>query len=410
MTQPTVRLLTEHEDLRAGARLVSATMLGTVRQDVTDQWVSLWEGRTTHGAISGDGAVVGLAQWFPSDVSLAGPSLPTACVTAVAVQSTHRRLGHLRRLMLTELETVVAADVPIALLVAAEWEIYGRFGYGPAIDACGFEIDALTASFRDGPTGTVELVAPSELRPHLEAVHQERWARTMGAVTRSASVWDSVAGVFQFPHEKEDLGQRRGAIWRDASGAIRGAVAYAVEESWVHNRPRGKADVKLLVGATPEAERELWRHLVETDWIGTVSAGVRPIDDPIPHCLTDGRAAVAVDRSDCIWARVLDVPRVLQARRSALPGRVIIDVVDDLGYATGCWSVELGPDGAAVTPTTAAPEVRLPVSSLGAAVFGGTGITRLHHAGLVAEESPGGVGRLDALLRTPVAPWSPTTY
>jgi predicted acetyltransferase len=405
-----VRVLSGDDELRAGARVVSATMLGSVNPEVTDHWASLWDGGVTHGAVTGDGTVVGIVRWFPSEVSMAGSSLPTACVTAVAVLGTHRRQGLLRRMMRDQLDSVAEAEVPIALLVAAEWGIYGRYGYGPAIDACGFDLDATTARFHDAASGSIELADPATLRPHLESVHDRRWARTMGAVTRQPWVWDSISGVTQFPHDKEDLGLRRAALWRDASGAVQGAVAYAVEESWVHNRPRGKAEVKLLVGATPEAERELWRHLVDLDWITTISAGLRAVDDPVPLWLVDSRAAVAVDRSDSIWARVLDVPRVLGERRSALPGRAVIEVVDDLGYASGRWSVALAPDGAEVQATTDRADVRLPVHALGAAVFGGHGIARLHAAGWLDEEAPGGVARVDALLRTDAAPWCPTSF
>jgi hypothetical protein len=88
----------------------------------------------------------------------------------------------------------------------------------------------------------------------------------------------------------------------------------------------------------------------------------------------------------------------------------VLDVVDDLGYASGRWSVELGPDGAQVTPTTASPDVRLPVGVLGALSLGGTPATRLHAAGWFDEERPGAVARLDALLVSPVAPWAPTTF
>ncbi len=408
-TTPSVRLLRDHE-LQPGARLVASTMLGSVADEVTERWAEIWRGETSHGAFSPDGQLVGVARWFGADLSMAGPSVPAACVTAVAVLATHRRRGHLRRLMHEQLASVATAEVPIALLVAAEYGIYGRFGYGPAVDACGFEIDTTTARFRDEPTGTVELVTPAELRPHLEAVHDARWRRTMGAVTRSSTAWDRVAGIDVWPGEKDDAGKRRGAVWRDDAGEVRGAVTYTVSESWTRNRPAGRVDVKLLLGETPEAERELWRHLCETDWIATVAAGNRALDDPLPLFLEDGRAAVQLDRFDCIWARILDVPRVLGARRAVFAGRVILDVVDDLGYAAGRFAVDPGPDGEDVGPTTASADIRLPVAALGAACLGGTPATRLHAAGWLDEETPGAVARLDALLRSAVAPWSPTTY
>jgi predicted acetyltransferase len=406
---PTVRLLGPDDHLDA-ARLVGTTMLGRDDRVVDQAWVDRWGGRTTHGAITADGRLAGVAQWFPSQVSLAGPALPAACVTAVAVEATQRRRGHLRRMMEAQLASVAEAEVPVALLVAAEWGIYGRYGYGPAVEACRYEIDTRSADFVAPPKGTVELVGRETVRPHLEAVHDRRWARTMGAVTRDAAMWDHLCGLAPFPNEKTDLTLRRHALWRDEAGVVQGAVVYAVEERWTRNRPDGTATVTLLVGSTPEAERELWRHLCEVDWITTVSAGDRAVDDPLPHHLTDGRAAVSLDRFDCIWARILDVPRFFEARRSPLPGQVVVEVVDDLGHAGGRWRLELGPDGAAVSATSASVDVTLPAATLGALAFGGTSAHRMAHAGWLEEGEPGGVDRLETLLRASPAPWSPTTY
>jgi predicted acetyltransferase len=166
----------------------------------------------------------------------------------------------------------------------------------------------------------------------------------------------------------------------------------------------------MLVGSTPEAERALWRHLCEVDWVRTVSAGNRGIDDPLPFFVEDGRAVTALDRFDCIWARILDVPTALGARRATRAGRSVVDVVDPQGHAAGTWSLELGPDGAEVGRSTARPDVTLPITALSAAYLGGRSVQRLHEAGWLDEGTPGGVARLDALLSTPTAPWSPTTY
>jgi predicted acetyltransferase len=187
-------------------------------------------------------------------------------------------------------------------------------------------------------------------------------------------------------------------------------VAYKVEDKWDRNRPDGKADVTLLVGTTPEAERELWRHLIEIDWVTKVVAGNRGVDDPLQLALRDGRALARVDHFDCIWARLLDVAGALEARRSVVPGRVVVEVTDPQSFAAGRWSVELGPDGAEVKPSDESAETTLPVEALGAAYFGGRSVRRLFEAGWLDEHAAGGVDRLDALLATPTAPWSPTTY
>ena len=67
--------------------------------------------------------------------------------------------------METQLRAMAERDVAVGLLVAAEWPIYGRFGYGPAIDACGFEIDTRSARFTSDATGSIEVVTPEALRP-----------------------------------------------------------------------------------------------------------------------------------------------------------------------------------------------------------------------------------------------------
>lgn len=223
-------------------------------------------------------------------------------------------------------------------------------------------------------------------------------------------MWDHLAGVAVWPGQTLDAGQQRGALWRDAAGAVQGAVAYKVDEAWDRNRPAGRAEVTLLVGATPEAERELWRHLCEIDWVRTVSAGARGVDDPLPLFLEDGRAATSIDHSDCVWARILDVPGTLGQRRATQRGSTVVEVVDPLGHAAGRWQLELGPDGAEVAATTATADVTLPVGALSAAYLGGRSLRRLHEAGWLDEGSTGGIDRLDALLATPTAPWSPTTY
>ena len=124
----------------------------------------------------------------------------------------------------------------------------------------------------------------------------------------------------------------------------------------------------------------------------------------------DGRAAASLDHFDCIWARILDVPAALGARRAERPAQVVAEVTDPLGYAAGRWRIELSPDGAEVAATSEPADVALPAAALGAMFLGGRSARRLHDAGWIDEEAPGGVTKLDAALTTAAAPWSPTTY
>jgi predicted acetyltransferase len=126
--------------------------------------------------------------------------------------------------------------------------------------------------------------------------------------------------------------------------------------------------------------------------------------------LADGRAVARIDLFDCIWARLLDLPAALGARRSPRADRMVAEVTDAQGFTNGRWSIELGPDGSEVKPSDETADVALPVLALSAAFLGGRSVRRLHEAGWVDEASTGGVDRLDALLSTPTAPWSSTTY
>jgi predicted acetyltransferase len=410
MVDPVVRTLREDELVDA-ARTVNRAMLGSLTDEVNEGWAELIVAEPAFGAFSSSGELVGLTRDFDADLAVpGGADVPAAGVTAVGVLSHHRRQGHLTRLMDAQLRAMADRGIAVGLLVAAEWPIYGRFGYGPAIDACGFEIDTRAASFTSEPSGAVEVVTPEALRPELERVHELRRRRTPGAITRTAVVWEVLAGIRSWPGQPHDPGPLRGALWRDPAGEVQGAVAYKVVDHWERNRPAGKAEVTLLVGATPEAERELWRHLIEIDWVATVTSGNRGVDDPLPLMLADGRAVARVDWFDCIWARLIDLAAAVGARRAITRDRVVVEVVDRQGLIGGRWSIELGPDGAEVKPSDADADVALSASALSAAFLGGRSVRRLQEAGWVEEHKPRGVDRLDALLSTPTAPWSPTTY
>ena len=313
---PLVRLLKPAE-FNAASRIIAHSMLGSLQDETVHGWGATFAGSPAHGAFSESGELVGAARWFPADLSLDGGAIPAAAVTGVAVATNERRKGHLTRLMNAQLESIAKKKVPIALLVAAEWPIYGRFGYGPAIDACSLEVSTRAASFVERRTGSIELVDTATLRPHIEAIHQQRWIRTMGAITRDDWFWDRAAGVERWPGDAADLGKNRGALWRDDQGNVQGAVGYTVQEGWTDNRPTAVLHVRILLGSTPEAERELWRHLCDVDWAASIRAGNRSIEDPLQLMLTDGRAAVRRDV-------VPGCPILCERSRSGIPVAMVV--------------------------------------------------------------------------------------
>ena len=114
---------------------------------------------------------------------------------------------------------------------------------------------------------------------------------------------------------------------------------------------------------------------------------------------------------DHLWLRVLDVARALEARTYGAPGRLVLDVTDRLGYASGRFALEAGPDGhGSVSPAGEPADLTLDVSALGTIYLGDQTVPRLAAAGLVAEQRGGAVSRADRMLRTAARPWCPDGF
>ena len=93
--------------------------------------------------------------------------------------------------------------------------------------------------------------------------------------------------------------------------------------------PLGTVEVGDLVSANDIAYRDLWSYLSGIDGIEQVSLSNRPVDEPVRWLLGDGRALVMTQQVDLVWLRLLDVPAALAARRYAIPGDIVIEVIDE---------------------------------------------------------------------------------
>ena len=82
-----------------------------------------------------------------------------AALTNVTVSATHRRQGLLRQMITAALAAAAERGEHLGILIASEYPIYGRFGYGPAAEAANYIIDSGNARFRQPSIGTVESVS-----------------------------------------------------------------------------------------------------------------------------------------------------------------------------------------------------------------------------------------------------------
>ncbi|GAA3020780.1 GNAT family N-acetyltransferase [Streptomyces lactacystinicus] len=353
---------------------------------------------------------------FDTELTVPGGSVVQAdAVTNVTVSSTHRRRGLLSAMMRRDLAAAAERGCAVAVLMAAEYNIYGRFGFGPATHGSGWRIDLRrTRGLREGllgvPGGRIDFVTMAELR-ELGADLYERWRRTQpGAIERDALWWERTSGEVRT--SGDDFKEPFAAVHRDAAGTVTGLVLYRIDPKWDGAYPDGALSVDEFIALDLPTAVELWRLVLSVDWVARVEVRNLGPDDPLPLLLQDPRAATPhEDNGDLVWVRVLDVEAAFGARSYGAPGRVVLEVDDKLGYASGRWALETAEDGTGrCTRTTDDADLALGASELGSLYLGAETASRLAAAALVAELRPGAAAAADLLLRTPVRAWTPTEF
>lgn len=362
----------------------------------------------TWGAFDGT-TTVGTQRSFATPCTVPGPEVVTAAaLTNVTVAATHRRRGVLTEMITADLRASAERGEPLGILIASEYPIYGRFGYGPAIDGASYTIAADTVRFRHPGVGEVDLVDPATLRAEAPAVYERVRMSQPGAIGRKDRWWDEATGQVEVPGSTRTPGYQ--ALYRAPDGAVDGYLRYTASSDWDQMRPKGTLTVTELVATTPAAYARLWRYCCEVDLITRVAAGDRPVDEPLAWLLADGRALRQTGRYDFIWVRILDVAASLAARRYGVEGRLVLEVVDPQGITGGRFALEGGPDGATCTATDDTAELTMPVDAVGALSMGGVSAVVLGRVGRVDEHRAGALADADRMFRTALAPWCSTWF
>jgi len=324
-----------------------------------------------------------------------GGSVPIAAVTLVTVHPSYRRRGLLRQMMTHQLEGIATRGIePVALLWASEAPIYGRFGYGETLSRLRLAGQTRALTFAPGVSfdGSVGEVERAEFLPVAQRLRQSWLATRPGALERTDGWWNVRL------HDPEPW--RRGAsayrfvLHFAADGAADGYAVFRVKEDGPDGY--GELIVHSVDAATGPAYATLWRFLLSLDLVRSFSWHDAPVDEPLRLLVTDPRA-IKAELADGTYARLVDVPAALMARRYAAEIDVVIEVTDPmLALNDRTFRLQGGPDGAEVKPSRRRPDVSMNVRELGAIYLGGISPASLRQAGLVTEHASGTVGRVAA--------------
>lgn len=377
--------------------------------------------------------VATVSSW-PAGLSVpGGRSVDGWAVSSVTVSPTHRRRGIARALMEAELATAKRAGAAVAMLTVTEATIYGRYGYAPAAKSATIEVDRRRTNWI-GPEapGRVHFVEPASLRDQAPAISRRAVARTPGEIDRWPGALDRMLGLV----DPESDGSRalRAIRYDDEHGQPQGFATFRVTRE--PNQP-GWAEFDVLAAATDDAERALWRVLVEQDFVSGVRGLLRSADEPLEWMLEDPRAVSVRDLTDHLWLRIIDPATALGARRYAAAGELVLEVEDPLGYAAGRYTLLASADGKAVVHVPrgdggaaepAAPQrerararaagesggraaraaeprsLRLDVRDLASIYLGGVRPSVLARAGRITESSKGAVDLADRMFASPRTP------
>jgi predicted acetyltransferase len=351
-----------------------------------------------------DGEIVGGAGAFPFELSVPGGVLPCGGVTVVGVYPTHRRRGALRALMDAQLRDVHERGEPIAALWASEETIYGRFGYGLAA-WCGEahlprEWNAYARPFER--RGQVRFVTPEEAATLFPPIWTALMQQRPGVFERTTEWWE--LRRLRMPDEEAANPKRFALLEFDGK-----PVAYAIYRqfpSWADGSTTARLEVSEVIGATPDAEAEMWRFVLDIDWYATLEASLLPLDSPLLLLLANPRR-LKFRVGDSLWVRLVDVGAALSGRAYATDEPVVFDVRDAVcPWNEERWKLEGG--NAARTEDEA--DLALDVDALGSAYLGAIGFQELRAAGRIEELTPGAIGRADRIFAWRPLPWCPEIF
>jgi len=337
-----------------------------------------------------------------------GGSLPCTGITWITVSARQRRRGVLRELMRRLHEVGAEAGEPIAALYAAEGAIYNRFGFGVAARSIRVDVDAGELAALPAPSGRVIEVSREEALMRFPAVFDEAVSGRPGVVARDSRWWQRI--IYLAASQSPGWMQPRFVVYVDASGRDRGIATMRLKGRERGLMFDGRCRVMDMHCVDAEAASATWRYAGSFDLVRTVSARMRPADEPLAFMLADLRQ-VRVRADEELWVHLTDPVAALQGRRYLADGVLRLSV-DDPSWPSAGGTYELSVSGGvgSCTRTTGASDLGLSAAELGAIYLGDTSPFQLASAGRIVEHRPGAVADADRIFHWAPAAWGPDMW
>jgi predicted acetyltransferase len=329
--------------------------------------------------------LVGVSGAYTRDLTVPGGIVPSAHVTMVSVEATHRRRGLLNRMMAQLFADARRLGEPVAHLWASEGRIYQRYGYGLAASRLALEVDhevRLREPVAD-PDGRLRSIRPEDAGPELRKVYEQVRTDRPGLSSRDDTWWNKTLAD---PVSWRRGATRRHVVLHETAGGVDGYALWRVKDG---SGDRPVVLVRELIATNPTAYRSLWQFLFAVDLTRSVEYPFATADEPLLY-LVDEPRKLGGRLSDALWLRILDIPAALAARRYTAPVDVVLRVTDPLvPQNTGDWHLTGGPDNAQCHRATRPADLECDLGALGAAYLGGAALASLAAAGRVHELIPG---------------------
>jgi predicted acetyltransferase len=407
------------EEARGFVHAIASGLLGNPYDSDFERRVQRWERSWTPERTWGfkeHGRWVATLATSARRLSVPGPDgatndLLVDAVTGVTVAATHRRQGLLTQMITRSLAFAKERGEPLSMLIAAEWPIYGRYGYAPAVWTSSYVYRPRVTASAVAPKGTGRMrqVEAVELFEHAVDIFEAFRRGRHGQVDRSNDWWARRLGLDGY----EPMSSNRSHwLLHEGPDGPDGLLSWKVGREFDLDGTLGSIEVEGLFATNDGAYQDMYAYLSGIDAIDEITLPYFAVDEQLRWLIRDGRALRQGFTGDLLWIRLLDVPVALAARTYSVPGRLVLDVIDDEpgSYGAGRVLLEAADGAATCLPTTLAGDLRLSQRALASAYLGGQSLRGLAMGGGVEELRAGALALADAMFCTPLAPSNATGF